>query len=63
MLTKPANVSTEAWNAYCWNIDYFESLEDFLEAWEEEEEDSYEPDDSDLEMGFDPYMGCYTDDC
>lgn len=23
----------------------------------------YEPDDSDLEMGFDPYLGCYTDDC
>lgn len=23
----------------------------------------YEPDDADLEMGFDPYLGCYTDDC
>ena len=23
----------------------------------------YEPDDSNLEMGFDPYLGCYTDDC
>ena len=22
-----------------------------------------EPDDSSLEMGFDPYLGCYTDDC
>lgn len=22
-----------------------------------------EPDDSQLEMGFDPYAGCYTDDC
>lgn len=22
-----------------------------------------EPGDDDLEMGFDPYMGCYTDDC
>lgn len=21
------------------------------------------PDDCDYEMGFDPYMGCYTDDC
>lgn len=21
------------------------------------------PDDSSLEMGFDPYQGCYTDDC
>ena len=23
----------------------------------------YEPDDSQLEMGFDPYEGCYTYDC
>ena len=23
----------------------------------------YEPDDIDDECGFDPYMGCYTDDC
>lgn len=22
-----------------------------------------EENDSDLEMGFDPYLGCYTDDC
>ena len=22
-----------------------------------------EPSDADLEMGFDPYLGCYTDDC
>ena len=27
-----------------------------------EEEDYYE-DDDDLECGFDPYCGCYTDDC
>lgn len=26
-----------------------------------EEEDNW--DDSDDEMGFDPYLGCYTDDC
>lgn len=24
---------------------------------------AYEPDDIDLDMGFDPYLGCYTDDC
>lgn len=30
---------------------------------EEEEEDIEDFDDSDLEIGFDPYMGCYTDDC
>lgn len=27
---------------------------------DEESEDWEEPD---LEMGYDPYMGCYTDDC
>lgn len=24
---------------------------------------AYEPDDIDSDMGFDPYLGCYTDDC
>ena len=28
-----------------------------------EEEDDYYEDDDGLECGFDPYMGCYTDDC
>ena len=28
-----------------------------------EYEDDYYEDDDDLECGFDPYMGCYTDDC
>ncbi len=28
-----------------------------------EENDVIEPSDDDFEMGFDPYMGCYTDDC
>ena len=27
------------------------------------EEDDYYEDDDDLECGFDPYCGCYTDDC
>lgn len=40
--------------------------EDYPEEYEEYEED--EPDyeeeiEVDLDMGFDPYMGCYTDDC
>lgn len=40
--------------------------EDYPEEYEEYEED--EPDyeeemAADLDMGFDPYMGCYTDDC
>lgn len=29
----------------------------------EEEDEYYEYDDEDLELGFDPYCGCYTDDC
>lgn len=37
--------------------------EEFPVLDEEEEEDNYEPDDSMLECGYDPYMGCYSDDC
>lgn len=52
----------EAW----WNIE--NNLEwdedDVREEWTfqvvETSDEDYEPD---LEMGFDPYMGCYTDDC
>lgn len=40
-----------------------ESHEEFPVLDEEEEEDSYEPDGSMLECGYDPYMGCYSDDC
>ena len=62
-MTKPANVSDLAWMAYCLNANYFESLDDFLKEWDEEEDDFLEEPDGDLEMGFDPYMGCYSDDC
>ena len=51
-----------------WNID--NNIEwdedDNPEDWElsieeiDEDEHFYEPD---LEVGFDPYLGCYTDDC
>ena len=27
------------------------------------EDDCYEGDDCDYEVGYDPYSGCYTDDC
>lgn len=43
--------------------------QDDPEFWEEDEEDeeeesTYEEEmEADLDMGFDPYMGCYTDDC
>ena len=30
---------------------------------DEEEWEDYEPDDIDDDCGFDPYCGCYTDDC
>lgn len=34
------------------------------EVFEEEDEDFYEDEDEpDLEMGFDPFVGSYTDDC
>lgn len=29
----------------------------------EAEEEDYEPDDIDSDFGFDPYMGCFSDDC
>ena len=36
----------------------------FVEPQEKEEEgDDYEEEPYDLDMGFDPFMGCYTDDC
>lgn len=38
--------------------------EEFLEDLEWEEEcEGYFPEDYDLEVGFDPYEGCYTYDC
>ena len=34
------------------------------EEWErEEEENNTEWEEDNLEIGFDPYLGCYTDDC
>ena len=30
---------------------------------DEKESDDYDEEPYDLDMGFDPYMGCYTDDC
>ena len=53
----------------CWDemmpVDDEEDLEEWIseEEDEEEEEPDYEEELYDLEMGFDPYMGCYTEDC
>lgn len=33
------------------------------EIWDEDEEVETEWDDCDYEVGYDPYMGCFTDDC
>ena len=33
------------------------------ELMDREYSEEAEYDDSDLELGFDPYLGCYTDDC
>lgn len=43
-----------------------EHFDDEIPDYPETEEDyynDYEEDWDDLEMGFDPYMGCYSDDC
>lgn len=60
------------------NCEYWcgaEEPQDDPEIWEEDEEEEYwnpyetsedsweEWDNCDDDMGFDPYMGCYTDDC
>jgi len=40
-----------------------EAMNDFTKEVMEEENDDLEPSDDYLEMGFDPYLGCYTEDC
>lgn len=49
------------------NCEYWcgaEEPEDYPEEYEEDEPPDYEEEmEADLDMGFDPYMGCYTDDC
>ena len=48
-------------------LDYWEftyPLDDLVVLEEEDDEDEYlDYEDYDLEMGFDPYEGCYTYDC
>lgn len=47
----------------CRDCEKCDLLDEILEKLEAEEGYNAEPSDSDLEMGFDPYLGCYTDDC
>lgn len=63
-----ATTGEVVWN-YRDNVaDGWQADNETWEEWEEEEEDDaeweeVEEDDDDLEIGFDPYLGCYTDDC
>lgn len=49
--------------------DPIKECDDFAYFWEEGEdyicdtEEDYEPINIDDDYGFDPYLGCYTDDC
>lgn len=49
------------------NCDDYAAIEDFFSDLPDEEEDKPDYEDElramDLEMGYDPYLGCYTDDC
>lgn len=47
------------------DYDPFEDWHGEDDAEDEDDEDDApdEPDDSNLEVGYDPYLGCYTDDC
>ena len=49
----------EAWNDeyQCW---YYTEVTAYIDG---DEDDFTEPDDRDLEMGFNPYLGCYDGDC
>jgi len=45
-------------------MDELDMMYEDARAWEEDyPEDDYYEDWDNLEMGFDPYMGCYSDDC
>ena len=48
-------------NHYKWYEEY--SLVGYRDLEQTHDESEYEPDDIDDDCGFDPYMGCYTDDC
>ncbi len=52
------------WIDPAWDDGYYETYEGFLSIIGIDE-NGHEPDcdDANLEMGFDPYLGCYTEDC
>lgn len=52
-----------AYNPDVCDGDYCPMNCDYCQKRDEAEAAAMEPDDADLEMGFDPNMGCYSDDC
>lgn len=46
-----------------WLTARHEAIECVKELHRPEEDGAVEPPDDQLEMGFDPYLGCYTEDC
>lgn len=49
--------------APCEGEDDFDEYEYDGNEYEDIDWDDYEPDDIDCDCGYDPYMGCFTDDC
>lgn len=45
-----------------YEMDYWDDFDASMPEEDYPEDDWYEDQDA-LEMGFDPYMGCYSDDC
>lgn len=41
----------------------FKCQDDVFGSDDEEDDEDYEPADIDDDCGFDPYLGCFTDDC
>lgn len=51
---------------YLETVDYDDEadMQEWCEFWNGDYDcDEYDEPDYDLELGFDPYLGCYTDDC
>ena len=40
-----------------------DELKKIIHPYDDEDYDYDEPDDIDSDMGFDPYTGCFSDDC
>jgi hypothetical protein len=56
------NPKMEDFELYMAHEHFDDEVPDYPET-EEDYYNDYDEDWNDLEMGFDPYMGCYSDDC